>query len=59
MKNLIKIIIFNIFILSSCNVFSETSNTYIIETNRGNISIEVYPEKAPITVKNFKNLLEC
>ncbi|MDC0183079.1 peptidylprolyl isomerase [Nitrosomonadales bacterium] len=58
MKNLIKIIIFKIFFLSSYNVFSETSNTYIIETNRGNISIEVYPEKAPITVKNFENYVE-
>ena len=58
MKNLIKIIIFNIFFLSSCNVFSETLNTYIIETNRGNITIEVYPKKAPVTVKNFENYVE-
>ena len=36
------------------NAVSKDSNTFIIETNRGNITIEVYPEKAPKTVKNFK-----
>ncbi|MAS00082.1 MAG: peptidylprolyl isomerase [Nitrosomonadales bacterium] len=58
MKNIIKIIIFNIFFLLSFNVSSESSNIYVIETNRGNISIEVYPEKAPTTVRNFQNYVE-
>tara|TARA_B100000795_G_scaffold243884_1_gene208061 strand:+ start:55 stop:573 length:519 start_codon:yes stop_codon:yes gene_type:complete len=39
------------------NAVSKDSNTFIIETNRGNITIEVYPEKAPKTVKNFKQYI--
>tara|TARA_B100000768_G_scaffold181241_1_gene203476 strand:+ start:950 stop:1477 length:528 start_codon:yes stop_codon:yes gene_type:complete len=40
------------------NAVAEDSNTFIVETNRGNITIEVYPEKAPKTVKNFKQYIE-
>ncbi|MDG2253218.1 MAG: peptidylprolyl isomerase, partial [Methylophilaceae bacterium] len=29
-----------------------------IETSHGDIVIELYPEKAPITVKNFLNYVE-
>ena len=38
----------------SISSFAKDSNTFIIETNRGNIAIEVYPKKAPKTVANFK-----
>ena len=55
MNNIIKIIALNILVFFSFNAFSENSDTFIIETNKGNITIEVYPDKAPITVKNFKN----
>tara|TARA_B110000037_G_scaffold215092_1_gene272000 strand:+ start:9791 stop:10309 length:519 start_codon:yes stop_codon:yes gene_type:complete len=37
--------------------FAKDSNTFTIETNRGNITIEVYPEKAPETVRNFKKYI--
>lgn len=58
MKNILKIIVFNICFLLNFNAFSENLNTFIIETNRGNITIEVYPDKAPLTVKNFKNYVK-
>ena len=58
MKNILKIIAFNICFLLSFNAFSEGSNTFVIETNRGNITIEVYPDKAPLTVKSFKNYVK-
>jgi peptidyl-prolyl cis-trans isomerase B (cyclophilin B) len=38
--------------------FAKDSDTFIIETNRGNITIEVYPKKAPKTVQNFKEYVE-
>ena len=38
--------------VSNCTV-SDTE-TYVIETEIGDINFEVYPEKAPITVSNFK-----
>lgn len=36
----------------------ELENIYIIETEVGNIVLQVYPEKAPITVKNFLEYVE-
>jgi len=54
MKTILKAIIITLYIFLSFNAFSESSNIFIIETNRGNITIEVYPEKAPKTVENFK-----
>ena len=54
MKNILKIIALNLFLLISTSSFATESNTFLIETNRGNITIEVYPEKAPKTVANFK-----
>ncbi|MDB4040318.1 peptidylprolyl isomerase [Methylophilaceae bacterium] len=57
MKNILKIIILNLFFLISLSSFAKDSNTFTIETNRGNITIEVYPEKAPETVRNFKKYI--
>ena len=37
---------------SSCT--KSDKETYVIDTEIGDIKFEVYPEKAPITVKNFK-----
>ncbi|MBQ7603594.1 MAG: peptidylprolyl isomerase [Clostridia bacterium] len=34
-----------------------TTNTVLIETSAGDIIIELYPDIAPITVENFKNLV--
>ena len=42
---------FFILIISiSC---STNENMYVIETEKGDITFEVYPEKAPVTVANF------
>ena len=54
MRNILKIIVLNLFILMVVNAVAKDSDTFIVETNRGNIIIEVYPEKAPETVRNFK-----
>ena len=37
---------------------SSMTNIAVIETNKGTIEIELYPDKAPITVDNFKKYLE-
>ena len=54
MRNILKLIALNLFLLLSMASFAKDSNTFLIETNRGNITIEVYPKKAPKTVANFK-----
>ena len=54
MSNILKIITLNLILLVSMSSFAKDSNTFLIETNRGDIIIEVYPEKAPKTVANFK-----
>ena len=55
MSNIFKVIALYLLILINMSSFAKDSNTFIIETNRGNITIEVYPEKAPKTVENFKS----
>ena len=49
--------LFFIFLLSflSINVFADKNVQFVINTSKGNIVIETYPEKAPITVKNFES----
>ena len=49
--------LFFIFLLSflSINIFAEKNVQFVINTSKGNIVIETYPEKAPITVKNFES----
>ena len=54
MRNILKVIALNLFFLISMTSFATDSNTFLIETNRGNITIEVYPKQAPETVANFK-----
>ena len=40
-------------LLTALNCFSEIKKEFVIETSKGNLIIQVYPEKAPITVENF------
>ena len=49
--------LFIIFLLSfvSTSIFAEKNIQFLINTSKGNIVIETYPEKAPITVKNFES----
>ena len=58
MKKLFKTILFFYLLSISLLSFSENSEKLNIETSHGNIVIEIYPEKAPITVKNFLNYVE-
>ena len=37
---------------------TQTESKYLVETEIGNIILEVYPEQAPITVKNFERYVE-
>ena len=55
LKNTLKL--FFIFLLSflSTSIFAEKNIQFVINTTKGNIIIETYPEKAPITVKNFES----
>ena len=46
--------IFLLFFLST-SIFAEKNVQFVINTTKGNIVIETYPEKAPITVKNFES----
>jgi len=46
-----------LFYLLSISLFSY-SEKLNIETSHGNIIIEIYPEKAPITVKNFLSYVD-
>lgn len=41
-----------------CGCKSDRSNKYAIKTELGEIIIEVYPDKAPITVANFKRYID-
>jgi len=60
MKKIIFIIILFLFIAGTFFTLKMTGNSVLksekaeIETNFGNITIELYPDKAPITVANFK-----
>jgi peptidyl-prolyl cis-trans isomerase A (cyclophilin A) len=37
---------------------NDSENTVIFLTNKGNIKLKLYPEKAPITVKNFLSYID-
>jgi len=46
----------SLVLLLSCQ--TDQKNNYTISTELGNIEIEVYPDKAPITVTNFKRYID-
>lgn len=51
-----KLIVLSIFLLSfSLLSFAEETVKIKMETNKGDIILELYPDKAPETVKNFVN----
>ena len=58
MKKLLKTTLFYYLLSISLLIYSENSEKLNIETSHGNIVIEIYPEKAPITVKNFLNYVD-
>ena len=58
MKKLLKTTLFFYLLSISLLSYSENTEKLNIETSHGNIVIEIYPEKAPITVKNFLNYVD-
>jgi len=50
------IILCNFFVEAS--LFAQSENVYVIATEVGDIKFEVYPDKAPITVANFKKYVD-
>lgn len=53
-----KITLLIFLILLGFNGFSQTSIQCVIKTSLGDIYIELYPEKAPITVNNFMQYVD-
>ncbi|MFV2060861.1 MAG: peptidylprolyl isomerase [Gammaproteobacteria bacterium] len=57
MKNILKFIVlstlFSISLINSSYADTAKTVTAVIETNMGNITLELYPEKAPKSVENF------
>jgi peptidyl-prolyl cis-trans isomerase A (cyclophilin A) len=53
----------NIFILLFCfclsNLFAQENISCLIKTELGNITIELYPAKAPVTVANFLKYVDA
>ena len=58
MKKIINIALFFYLISISILSYSEISEKLNIQTSHGNMVIEIYPEKAPITVKNFLSYVD-
>ena len=55
MKHIFKLIFIFLLSFTSLNIYAEENIKFIIDTSKGNIVIETYPKKAPITVKNFES----
>ncbi|HEX7584024.1 MAG TPA: peptidylprolyl isomerase [Prolixibacteraceae bacterium] len=53
-----KTILFVCLTLFFLNTFSQKTTSCLIKTSFGDIQIELYPEKAPITVANFLNYVD-
>ncbi len=44
--------------MDNTNTDNANTNNVILETNKGNIEIELYPNKSPLTVENFINYVK-
>ena len=60
MKNIIKYLVITtiIFLNSGANAEMTTNTKIIIKTTSGDIKIELYDDKAPMTSENFKKYIE-
>ena len=47
------LIFISIFLLFSAGILLAANPKVLMKTSKGDIIIELYPDKAPITVKNF------
>ena len=48
-----RLILLTVIVLQYLTIVSQTTVNCLIKTSLGNIQIELYPEKAAITVENF------
>ena len=55
MKHIFKLYFIFLLSFTSLNIVAEENIKFVIDTSKGNIVIETYPKKAPITVKNFES----
>ena len=55
MKHIFKLYFIFLLSFTSLNIYAEENIKFVIDTTKGNIVIETYPKKAPITVKNFES----
>jgi len=55
LKHIFKLYFIFLLSFTSLNIYAEENIKFIIDTSKGNIVIETYPKKAPITVKNFES----
>ena len=55
MKHTFKLYFIFLLSFTSLNIYAEENIKFVIDTSKGNIVIETYPKKAPITVKNFES----
>ena len=55
MKHIFKLYFIFLLSFTSLNIYAEENIKFVIDTSKGNIIIETYPKKAPITVKNFES----
>ncbi|MDA1339601.1 MAG: peptidylprolyl isomerase [Proteobacteria bacterium] len=58
MKKISKIVLLIYLLIASHLSLAAPLNKLNIQTSQGNIVIEIYPDKAPITVKNFLSYVE-
>ncbi|MEN8139247.1 MAG: peptidylprolyl isomerase [Bacteroidota bacterium] len=56
MKKLILIVVSMVF---SLHLFSQSTVKCVIKTSKGDIYLELYPEKAPVTVGNFLKYVDA
>lgn len=56
--NVAKFILLMTVLISVSNCTVPDAEKYIIQTESGDITLEVYPDKAPITVANFKKYIK-
>jgi len=55
LKHIFKLYFIFLLSFTSLNIYAEENIKFVIDTTKGNIVIETYPKKAPITVKNFES----
>ena len=53
-----RLILIMIFLLSGTAIFAAQNPVVVMQTSMGSLEIELYPEKAPVTVTNFLSYVD-